>query len=57
MDTPDFISAFTDFLDQYKNSILIYQQPNRWPSRNYFDRILADQAECWYSTDLTSLNR
>ncbi|POG60463.1 uncharacterized protein OCT59_000787 [Rhizophagus irregularis] len=42
-----------------QNSVLsqIHRQPNRRSPRNYFDRILADQAECWYSTDLTNLEQ
>ncbi|GES82692.1 hypothetical protein GLOIN_2v1778881 [Rhizophagus clarus] len=32
----------------------IFWHPIRRSPRNYFDRILADQAEWWYSTDLTN---
>src|SRR2546423_14870163 len=46
------------FEDLCANSAIsqIYRQPNRRSPGNYFDRILADQAE-WYSTDLTNLER
>ncbi|UZO05908.1 uncharacterized protein OCT59_026246 [Rhizophagus irregularis] len=39
-----------------QNSVLsqIHWQPNRRSLRNYFDRILANQAKCWYSIDLTN---
>ena len=43
-----FHQNLTQALDQ------IYRKPNRRSPRNYFDRILADQAEWWYSTDLTN---
>ena len=51
--------ASRQILAQSLQSLLdrIYRQPNRRSPRNYFDRILADQAEWWYSTDLTNPER
>ncbi|PKB95632.1 hypothetical protein RhiirA5_436349 [Rhizophagus irregularis] len=55
--TPDLIGALSDLLSRYSNtSIAINSQfltQSTLISRAV-DRILADQAECWYSTDLTN---
>ncbi|GET63771.1 hypothetical protein GLOIN_2v1786061 [Rhizophagus irregularis DAOM 181602=DAOM 197198] len=44
-------------VDNNQNSVIsqIYRQPNRRSPRINFGRILADQVEWWYSTDLTNL--
>ncbi|PKB96250.1 hypothetical protein RhiirA5_435157 [Rhizophagus irregularis] len=44
-------------VDNNQNSVIsqIHQQPNRRSPRINFGRILADQVEWWYSTDLTNL--
>ena len=52
-------------VDNNQNSVIsrpqgasqIHWQPNRRSPRINFGRILADQAEWWYSTDLTSLEQ
>ncbi|PKY58651.1 RNI-like protein [Rhizophagus irregularis] len=44
-------------VDNNQNSVIsqIHRQPNRRSPRINFGRILADQVEWWYSTDLTNL--
>ena len=46
-------------VDNNQNSVIsqIHRQPNRRSPRINFGRILADQVEWWYSTDLTSGDR
>ena len=46
-------------VDNNQNSVIsqIHRQPNRRSPRINFGRILADQLEWWYSTDLTNLER
>ena len=60
LSTPDLIGALSDLLSRYSNtSIAINSQS---PTQGIIftlmsragDRILADQAEWWYSTDLTN---
>jgi len=46
-------------VDNNQNSVIsqIHRQPNRRSPRINFGRILADQVEWWYSTDLTNLEQ
>ena len=59
--TPDLIGALSDLLSQYSNTSIASRSSTRGIISTLMsragDRILADQAEWWYSTDLTNPER